>query len=284
MRAFHANEWGSIIQANGSDTRPSTADYGAAVTPGNNVYGSYAGIGAPSSDAYEVWISIHNGFVSAAARDILVTIGTDPTGGVSYSPWAEHLLGSCASPYGTSAMPGGVWYRFPVFVKSGTSFAAKASVNNATVGTVAVNIIWFCQPSRPDLLRTGSFIRTFGADTANSRGTLITPGTASKGSYVQLGSALVEPLWFWEFGMGINDATISGGVHHVDVALGDATTKKLAIANGFVAATNAEAIAKPRGAGGVHRQAAVGDLVYGRSQSGGTVDTDVSLIAYGVGG
>jgi hypothetical protein len=285
------NEFQKVIESITDGTQPAYS-MGVAITPGNNTYGSYAQIisGANVTDdvyAIEVWFNV--GYVDSAARDILVTLGFDPAGGTSYSGLGgvsgneiQHLLASCCGSFRSVDM-GPQSYYFPVYIKAGTSIGAKASVNNATVGTLNCFVRLHCRPSHPELLRVGSFVRTFGATTASSSGTAVTPGTGSEGSYVQLGSAVAEPLWYFEYGIGVNNATFNNNGHMTDIAVGDASNKKRVIANALAWSSQPEVLCRP--SAGRHGHAAIGDLVYGRMQAGdNALNTGYSLCAYGVGG
>jgi len=275
------NEWGLIIESVADGTRP-TAAWGTSITPGNNVYGAYAQVlTATSDETFLFRITLASFFVSAASRNALVTIGIDPAGGTSYTDLISDLVASCA-PNAFSALPGPTVYEFPLRIPAGATVAAKASVNNATVGTGRVSIQLFGRPSRPELVKAGTFVTTFGSSPASSSGTAITPGTTAEGAFTQIGSALTVPLWYWEFGLGINNATMANNNQHVDLALGDATNKKIVIPNGIVAETSSETLAKlTLGRNGL---GAVGDLVYARAQTGpNAASTGMSIIAYGVG-
>src|SRR5690606_34323542 len=125
------------------------------VTPGNNTYGSYAEVISDSSvtsDAFGILININSVSVGSSARDAILTIGIDPAGGTTYTDFISDLLCSCAPTYVRGSS--GAWYYFPVFIKAGTSIAAKGSVNNSTVGTMHVNVQLMCKPTRPELVRT----------------------------------------------------------------------------------------------------------------------------------
>jgi len=273
------NEWGLVISSVADGTRPAAA-WGTSVTPGNNAYGSYVQVlTATSDETYLMRVTLNSFAVSAAARDALVTIGIDPAGGSSYSDLIVDLVASCAHTY----IAGPVVYEFPLRVPAGATLAAKATVNNATVGTGSVAIELFGRPSRPELVKAGSFVQTFGNVPASSRGTPVTFGTTGEGAWTQIGSALTVPLWAWEFGMGANNAAIVGNGIHVDIGLGDASNKKVVIPNAYVNTTTVETITKPSairpGLG------AVGDIVYARGQAGpGAADTTNSIIVYGTGG
>jgi len=274
------NEFGLIIA---SASGAPGASVGASTTPGNNSYGSFTSImsGATvTDDVYGLWIIINTGFVSGAARDILITIGLDPAGGTSFSDWITDLLGSCASNYGGATAAGGVQYFFPLFIKAGTAIGAKSSVNNATVGTVSVGLKLLCKPSRPDLLRLGTQVRTYGSTAASSSGTAVTPGGASEGAWTSIGTvAAGDRPWFWQVGIGINNATMNNNGMHVDLGIGDGSNKRVVIQDELILTSTTETISARYS--GAYAKACPGDVIYGRAQGTSAV-TGTSLIAYGV--
>lgn len=272
------NEWGLVISSVADGTRPATA-WGTSITPGNNTYGSYTQVlPATSDETYLCRVTINSFATSAAARDALVTIGIDPAGGATYTDLITDLVASCSATYF-----GPVAYEFPIRIPAGATIAAKATVNNATVGTGRVSIELFGRPSRPELVKAGSFVQTFGSTPASSSGTAITPGTAAEGTWTQIGSALTVPLWFWEYGLGVNNAAMASTIHHIDVGLGDASNKKIVVPNGIYAETASETLGKLTP--GRHGLGAVGDIVYARVQTGpSAASTGMSVICYGVGG
>lgn len=255
---------------------------GVAVTPGNNAFGSYAQVWAGSStyDAYEVLINVNSSNSSTAARDLLVTIGLDLAGGTSYTDFISDLLCSDAASY-TGGSNGGHWFRFPVFIPRGASVGAKASVNNATVSTCRVNAIFYCEPTRPDLILIGKGVQTFGADEANSRGTTIVPGDTSEGSWTQVGSAITRPIRHWSFGIGANDADLAVNAIHTDLSVGSAGTKRIILQNAWSSSSAVEAIGKNEASREFRGN--VGELVYARQQIGANAaETNHSIIVYGV--
>lgn len=279
-------EFGKVICSFADGTRPGSSN-GTQITPGNNTYGTYGQLIAGASvtdDVYGIWVNVHGNNVSAAARDSLVTIGIDPAGGTSYTDWISDLLVSCASTCGGSSTGftgGGASFYFPVFLKSGASIAAKGSVNNATVGTMRVAVQLFCKPARSDIVQFGSFVQTFGATTASSSGTAITPGTTSEGAWTELGT-LTKPLRWLEYGFGVNDDTMSANTYHVDIGIGDASNKKVIIQSAYVETNTVELVTKYEASAPC--VGAVGDKIYGRAQVGpNAADTNISLCAYGVG-
>ena len=257
---------------------------GPTITPGNNAYGSYTQLIAGASvtdDVYGIWININAMAVSGSARDALVKIGVDPAGGSSYTDFVVDLSGSCAGAANGTGL-GGIVYYFPLRVRAGTSIALAASVNNGTVGTCSAWCWLKSKQSHPERARIGSFVRTFGSTLASSSGTALTPGTNAKGSYVQLGSALVEPLWFWQIGVFNNNAVGNNNPLAFDLALGTASNKRIVIADLPIIANTAEALHYV--SLGAEAVGAPGDLVYARAAAQGAPSTGWSAAAYGIGG
>lgn len=280
IRAQHVPEY---LWSLSTTTGQPSGTFGTSVTPGNNTYGTYAELidGAlVTEDVWKLRINVNSNSVSAALRDTLITVGIDPTAGTSYTDKLTDLMVSDAAAYDVHC--GGVWYEFPYFIPAGSSIAVKASVNNGTVGSLRCWMTLYGKPKRPEITPLGTIFRSFGAVTASSRGTLVTPGTASEGAWTQLGSATVEPLWYWSFGYGVGDATMTGMVVHADIGCGDASNKRTIIEDFPIVQLGTEIIG--RSAAGAYMTVAAGDLIYGRLQASTTPDTDHSLIAYAIGG
>ncbi len=270
-------------QSNVASTRPA-AGYGASLTPGNNSKGSYVSlISSATNDVYGVLININSGATSAAGRDIIVDIGVDPAGGTSYTVLIPDLLGSCASTYG---LGGGISYYFPIWIKAGSQIAARASVNNATVGTVRVVATVFGKPRDPNRVKVGTYCTAFGITAASSQGTGVTSGTSSEGSWTVLSAATSKPHWWWQLGMGCNDSTMTSALlYGADLSFGDASNKIITVSDRlFHVVSAAEALASQLVMIGCERYAKSGLAVYGRLQCSGTADSALSLAGYAVGG
>lgn len=260
--------------------RPS-ATGGTSITPGNNTYGSYTEILSDTvvtSDCYAMMICIHSIAVSAAAKDAIVTIGIDTAGGTSYTDFISHLLASCAPAHTTP--PAGHWYYFPVFVPAGTAIAAKASVNNATVGTARVLIWLYGKPSDPTAIRYGYGVETIGANTAASNGTSVTSGTASDGAWTSLGST-TRPCFAWQYGMGCNDTTMAAISYYADLSYGDGTNQVDIGRDKCYISTSVEGLGN-MGYPDNYCSVPAGGTIYGRLQCSGTADSGLSMAAYGV--
>ncbi len=285
---FHTNynEFNLIINSVTDGTQPATT-LGPNIVPGNNVYGSYVTIITGSlvtDDVYGIMLIPHGNNVSTAARDTIMTVGIDSAGSNNYVDFIPDLLVSSAGALSAAnGHVGGIRYYFPLFIKAGTSIGVKGSVNNATVSSFNCFVSLFCKPSRPELVKAGSFVRTFGANAAASRGTLVTLGTGSEGAWTELGTISDRLLWYWEVGFGLNTGNMVANVHFVDVGLGDPNANiKLAMQNVMFVEAATENINKPVTVNN-YRTGVRGDKVYGRAQSLAS-EISASIIIYGVGG
>lgn len=184
QRGMLAMPGNSFEFAVSNQAAPSAASYGTSITPGaNDAKGSYTQLlTALSDDCYGVVVGITGAAVSANAKPALVDIGADPAGGSSYSIIIPDLNGSATRGW-TSALVTGIWYYFPLYVKAGSSLGARAQVGNATAGTIRVFVKLFGRPTHPENLKFGTYVDAIGVDSANSRGTAVTAGNGSKGSY-----------------------------------------------------------------------------------------------------
>lgn len=276
--SLETNRFTSIVQSH--DTFP-TSTQGATITPAQNAYGSYATVlGTPLVDpAYAIEIIVREIGVSGQDTSSLTTIGIDRAGGSSYSDFINHLLTGNASGVGGGSL--GIKYRFPLFIPAGATLGAKGSINNATVGTQLVQVRLFCRPTRPDLVRCGQFVRTYGEDTANSRGTAVTFGNASEGAWTQVGTVADANLIAWAMAATpVGITTASNQRVHCDLGLGDASNKSEFVVGHEVQLTNVEMVGQVCLA--EYGKCGNGDLVYARGQ--GTAQTTWSCAAYAVGG
>jgi hypothetical protein len=274
-----------------SGVRPA-ANYGTTVTPAQNSKGSWAEVFSDTeivNDVYDVLINVNSNAAAASIRDTLLDIGTDPAGGTSYTTVIPDLLVSAASPLFSDATfqsGGGIWYHFPLWIPAGAAIAARASVNNATVGTLRVWMQVFGRPRYPDLVKVGHRVTAYGITAASSSGTAVTPGTTSEGSYVSLGTPTVSN-WWWQLGVGCADTTMGRVGYAIDLAAGDVTNKRVLIEDYMVYAnSSAENISQEL----MPSEKACGEVpasveIWGRMQAGpGNADAGISMAAYGLGG
>ena len=225
--AFTYDNWGAS---------PSAAP-GTAVTPGaTNAEGAWTAVASSANiaqDCYWISLNVSGGTTSGAAKNHLLDIGVDPAGGTSYSAIISNV--ACG---GTAALGAGLrCFRFPFFIKSGSSVAVRVQGSNATAGTVRVCAKFYGQPTNPENVPVGAIAQTFGT-IASSNGTSFTPGNAADGTYVSLGTA-TTPLWWWQIAPQIDNVTTSAHQTYVDLAVGDVTNKRV-ISRLFLYSTTAE--------------------------------------------
>jgi len=262
--------------------RPATT-MGVSVTPGNNVKGTYVQLisGASlTSDAYGILITFHSNSVATAARSTIVDIGYDPAGGTSYTVLIADLLASQAGSLMVDReQQRGISYYFPLFIKSGTSLAAAASVNNATVGTLRCQIKLFCLPKHPEALKVGSFVESLGVAAATSQGTAVTSGTTSEGAWTSLGTT-VKKAWWAQAGFSINNGVVVNLGYFMDLSAGAAGGEQL-LEDDTLITTNStdDSVGKDVGwpLGG---EVVGGATIWGRLQCSGTPDAGLTMMAY----
>lgn len=271
----------NFVAGNLVGVRPAGTAQGVVITPAQNSYGSYTEVVSDTlitQDCYGILINFNSGATSAQIKNMLVTIGIDPDGGTSYTDWINHLVASCCPPMGTGTS--GIWYYFPIFIKAGTAIAAKASVNNATVGTVRCNIWVFGAPTDPHNLVYGQGVDTIGAVTASSEGTAVTPGTTSEGTWKNLG-ATTKDCFAWQSGFSIKNATITALAYFFDIAAdNNGTTPDIIQIDNIAWGTTTEQVSYTQAI--AYKEVKAGQNIYGRAQCSGTPVTGISMIAYGV--
>lgn len=191
---------------------------------------------AITEDCYGISIVFCSGSTAAQATMFLTDIYIDPTGG---STWGSPVINNLAASSPSLIPGGGDQYYFPLFIKAGSSIGARAqsSVVNARV---RLGITVYGKPKYPELIKTGTKVYTFGATTASTTGTTITPGSAGAiGSYVSLGPTSGNYFW-WQVGNLINDTTQSVVNVRIDVAVGDSSNKKTVMEGVFRSGNSSE--------------------------------------------
>lgn len=283
-----SSEFQLIISNVADGSQPDFNNLGTTITAAGsiNTKGSYTeliGGASVTHDVYAIDIIISQFGVGATASGVLIDIGVDAANGGSYTALINNLMGANAG-VAANTENGPLAYHFPLRINAGTQIGARCQSNTASqAGQIWINL--YCKPKRPELVRCGSFVTTFGADTATSLGTAVTPGTVAEGTYVDLaGGDTTVPHWFWQYGIGCNDTTMSNSTLFVDIGVGDGSSKHLVIKNNLVMTTTSEVVCKwptlPQG----YYDAPAGVRVYGRAQLGGTLDSNYHMAAYAVGG
>lgn len=267
--------------------RPSVTNWGTSITPGNNTKGTATGLGVTCTKAcYGILVGFMNSTSSGNVRNGIADIVMDPAGGTTYTTTLLPNLISGPAGFIGGASPGGFWYYFPIYIPADATLACQASVNNATVGTVACAVVAFADPVHPENLLYGHRCEAIGAVTASSQGTSVTPGTTSDGTWTSLGSSTQNNLYFTA-GVTINNGTITAMHYTADLSADNDTTTPHFLARDIsVNCTSLEQMsfnALGAGVGHSHEPVVSGTTIYGRMQASGTAVTGITMIAYGVG-
>lgn len=271
--------------SNVSASRPATA-WGFSHTPSTtaDTFSTYATLVSAANvteDVYGIMLCFNNGATSAIIRNTLVNIGVDTAGGTAFNTRIPDLIAGSASLIPTGA---GIWYYFPLYIPSGSSIGIQAG---STVATAFNTAIWlYGLPRRPEAIRTGAFVTSFGATRGTSwRGTNITLGTTAEGAFTQMGVATTQSHWWWQIGYAQADGTMAAQAIAIDVSAGSSTTvNKLLLTNQLYFVTAAEQIYNVPWYQTSYNNVAVGENIYARGQTSGTADTGPNVIVYGLGG
>lgn len=261
--------------------------WGTTVTPAQNAKtGAWAQVltaANVSQDVFGLFINFNSNASSTNARDTICDIGVDSAGGTTYQVLIPNLLASSAGAMINIASGCGINYFFPIWIKAGSTVACRASINNATVGTLACRMRIFGAPKDRRNILVGTRVVAVGVTTATSSGTSVTPGTAAEGSWTQLGTlAATDQPWFWQYGVGVNNGTITAVSYSADLGIGSAAAKNVVSDDRVWGGTTAETWADNGCDMFGFYQAAGGDIVYGRMQASGTAISGLSMAAYGV--
>jgi hypothetical protein len=264
--------------------RATTGSLGTTITGHANADTKATYVELFDSVAYDVYaVRIIMGALSSgtSTRMGLLDIATDPTGGTTYVPVINNLgFNGTGTIVGTAAWS----YFFPLFIKAGSSIAVTHQCGTGGVDA-SVRMWLYCKPTRPESWRSGSFVETYGATTASTTGTAVTPGTVSEGAWASLGTT-AKSVWYWQTALLVDDSTM-GGVHYdADLGVGNGTTNDLLITGASFASTSGETVIglSSFGMNECIRPVVAGAGIYGRAQCSGTADSGVSMIAYGLGG
>jgi hypothetical protein len=183
--------WGWAYGVNNLTGTPAAGNYGAAVTAGaNNADGTAVSLlSATTGDIHYLIVGVAGFNATGVASNVLVDILQDPAGGTAWAPLIDDLLAGYLT-----TMDAGVgfslWYHFPLWVKSGTSFAAWARTSHTSTIAGRVAIKAFGEPSRPDAWWCGQKVETLGVTAASSIGTSVTPGdSGTYGSWTTIGTS-----------------------------------------------------------------------------------------------
>jgi hypothetical protein len=252
----------------------------AGVAPAFSTYSTLVTAANVLSDVYLVELIFSNAFLAATTRNLLVNIGIDNAGGTNFVTKIPNLIAGHA---GSMIVGGGISYVFPLYIPSGSSIGIQASGNTGFTFNTAIKI--YGQPRRPDAIRVGSYVTSFGVTAATATGTAITLGTTARGTYTQVGATTTRPHWWWQMGYTFIDTGVTAGSVAFDMAAGSSTTaNKQLMQNVLYFQDATERINNQPPFGNFYNNVAVGENVYIRGQGSGNAETSTSVAAYGLGG
>lgn len=259
----------------------SEAGFGTQLTTGaaNTKGAAVELLAAVAEDVYGIAITFGAGATSGAARQFMADLLVDEAGGSSYSVRIANLMVDAPNFNLT-----GYQYYFPLFIKSGSSIGVQAQCQAATQ-TMRCGVKVFGKPSHPHLISVGTRVETFGADTATTTGTGITPGTNALGSYTASVGTTTNNNWWWQMGYVVTDTSIVSANYHFDVKAGDGSNDKICMDGVLATGTGSEQMSKSSlGYGLPIRRIVAGSNVYVRSAAINTTpDTGLSVCVYALG-
>lgn len=271
---WSVNNYGSTYTNTGFGTQITA--HASAHTKGDTV--ELIATAALTEDCYGISISFVGGNAAGTAKNFLVDIMVDEAGGTSWSVKIPDLL--VGSPAITQR---NYRYYFPIFIKAGSSVGARMQANVGAL-TLRCGIKLLGKPSRIELLKYGHTVETYGVQPAtNSSGTAITPGTSAMGAYTASIGTTSRDYWFWQMGWATADGSITAGQYAFDIAVGDATNKRLCIENIGCTIDGVEASGKDAfGDGSNILLVPSGSSIYGRAACVTTPDAGITFSVYGV--
>lgn len=268
-------------------TNPTATALGTAVTPGaSNAEGTFTQIASSANiaqDCYWLWVRVSGGAGSTAQKDHLLDIGVDPAGGTSYTAVISNAV--CGETNTLVAQSAGAAFMFPLFIKAGSSVAARVQGSNATAGSVLVGAKFWGQPSRPEAVPAGMFSETIGTIT-NSGGVSFTPGNAADGTWVDLGTT-TKAMWWWQLGYEISNATITAEQTYIELAFGDGSNKHIilrAVHVGSAAEVVQDVVLANLMFPACYWPVPAGAHIYVRGRCNNAPDTGYNAVAIGIGG
>jgi hypothetical protein len=265
-----------FMQSNVEGVRPAAA-FGTSVIPGaSNVKAATwtTLLASTTVDTYFAVINFNSNFVTAAIRNTLCDIGLGAA--ASEVALIPDLLFGGADSYTVGC--GGAWYCFPIFIPAGSRVSARAQVNNVTAGTFRCAIWLYGRAKDMRMIRYGTSVSAAGITAASSSGVAVTPGTTGEGAWTHITTAS-SPYWWWQFGVGCADTTMTALTYQADMAVGDATNKDIVIRDSRIITGATEQISvMPQHVSPQRNPGAT--TIYCRMQCSGTPDATISMAGY----
>lgn len=201
------------------------SNYGVQVNAGSPAHtkGSWvdSGMGVLDFPISSLTVSVKNTFSLFGNGKIFLDIGVDLAGGTSFTAVIRNLqIGKAAPP---TSLGGNIEYTFPFYVPEGATIGYRTQ--SATASKYAM-ISTFANGrlTHAESALKGMISETLGVDTATTLGTSFTPGNATDGSWVSLGTTSYD-MWWWQPGYDINSSSVSAEATYIEWAWGDSSNK-----------------------------------------------------------
>lgn len=169
-------------------------------------------IATTSFDTFGVWIRIKDSVVSAAISNALMDLAVGAAA-------AERVIvpNIVAGNAGAGSGPQGRIYYFPVYIPAGARLSATLQSTNASESANVA--VWLCQQTRFPWVPGP--IADYGTDTANSRGTSVTPASGSYGSWTQISAGTSRDHRHWTvLPANLADTTLTDEAWVIDIGFG----------------------------------------------------------------
>lgn len=281
MLGIPMNEWNWEV-SNFSSTNYTVAAFGTAVTPAASPSkGSYTALlNNIANDAFGIYICVGASGTAGAIYGGQIDIAIDAANGTSWTLVIPDL-----TYMHTSIVFGGSWWYFPLFIPRGSAIAARALANTGTTA-IRVGVKLVGQPTRPELVRTGSYVETFNASTSGWGTTVVaasaTPG--AWGSYTASLGTTVKPLWWWQVSCTFNDSALVKYISHWLEVWGGASSSDKKLMECAWNTTDTELLANCAPTMGfANRWLPGGSFLYARAMSTGAVESLQYPIIHGMG-
>lgn len=197
---------------------------------------------AVAHDIHYLVIGLAGNAVTGGDGQVLIDVLQDPAGGTAWASLIDDLISGFTLALSTNC-PIGLWYHFPVYIKSGTSIGVRARTAHTSDITIGRVVMYgFGNPKRPEMWWCGSKVESLGINAAASKGTNVTPGNATYGAWTSVGSPTTGRYGAIQIGVNGTDAASIGIGHYWQIGHGSA---KLG-GSGTVATANNTNEAGPR--------------------------------------
>lgn len=232
-----------VIGGLGDSNLTAAARNGTTITASGtaHVKGSYSTVIATTGkDSYGIWMFFKGVAGAAANTSMLVDVayGDSPSGG-NEQILINNLTVGAAAPGGL-----GLGYYFPVYIPSGVSIRMRCQ---AVIISDTVNVSVFLNQDPAYKWSCGS-VTTYGADTATSNGTSVTPASGSFGTWTAIGGgsdpATAKKFWVLGYAIGTDTTVVTADVL-IEIGTGPDSSNVSTIARFYIAQNSSEELQGP---------------------------------------